>query len=135
VHTNTSTCAGATAANYTFTYANGTVTVVKASVVVTTTAITQFASIRAGKMTYTSTVRNASSGAPVVGITVTVKVTTALLGRIVSCTGATNALGVATCTIPIGNLLVIHNPQPYTAGTPVTASYNAGSGNGVIHFA
>jgi hypothetical protein len=135
VHLNTSTCSGATATNYTFFFAKGTVTIVKAGVVITTSATTWLASIHVGRMTFTTTVRNAASGAPVGATSVTVKVPTGPFGLIVvSCSAATNALGVATCVTGNANLLLIRNPQPYTAVTAVTIDYTAGTGNGQIHL-
>jgi hypothetical protein len=69
----------------------GTVTIVKAAVTITTTATTFAASVHAGRMTFISTVHDASSGAPVAGIAVKVSLKTAF-GFVVTCTATTNAL-------------------------------------------
>jgi hypothetical protein len=48
---------------------------------------------------------------------------------VVRCTGTTNGAGVATCFMPT---TIITLAAPYTATTPVSANYFAGSGTGII---
>lgn len=134
VYASTSTCAGATAANYTFSYARGTVTIVQAAVAVTTGSSTWLSAVLLGRMVFTTTVRNASSGVPVAGAVVTVVVSGGHFGRAVTCVATTNSQGVATCASSNGNLLLIRTPQPYVATTPASVNYQAGSGEGVIRL-
>jgi MBG domain (YGX type) len=128
---NKSSCSGAAAANYTFTYHLGTVTIVKAAVTLASTATSATASRTAGRMTFTSTATNTASGAPIAGLSVTVHVKINNFYT-VTCTATTNASGVATCSSGNGNLLLINYPHPYTVTSPATALYLAGSGSGTI---
>ena len=131
VYFNKSSCSGAAAQNYTFIYHLGKVTIGKAAVTLHTSATGAAASRAIGRMRFTSTATSAATGAPIVGlsITVTVKINAFYSVR---CTATTNASGVATCYSGNGNLLLINYPHPYTASSPATALYTAASTTGTI---
>lgn len=127
VHPNTSTCSGAAAANYTFSYPQGTVTINKARVKVTTAATSTFLSLFfGGSYVFSTKVVNADTAVPVpvVGVPVTVAVT----GTTRSCTSTTDSQGVATCGISPA----LFGMKPFTATVPATTNYLAGSGSGQV---
>jgi hypothetical protein len=123
--------AGATAGNYQIVYANGPFTVTKAHVAVTTHTDSVTSASTAHKFTFTTTVTNTDANTPYAGVTVTIKVKINSFYT-VSCTGVTNASGVATCTIANGNLFVPPTARAYTATTPASANYLAGSATGTV---
>jgi hypothetical protein len=103
------------------------------AVVVSADRVSYLRSLLAGKMTFSAKVTAAAGGTPVVGTTVTFSVVTALK-RTVTCSGITNAQGLASCASSNGNLLFLRFPAPYTATTPSSTEHLAGSGAGVIGF-
>lgn len=129
------TFSGAAGGNYQPTYTGSTFTVSAAAVTITSTSTTASQSVAAGKITFTTTVRNASSSALVSGVNVTVTARLSLLAT-VTCTAPT-VNGVATCTSTLTNtqklaLRGVTAPKSYTATTPASTNYKAGSGTGAI---
>jgi hypothetical protein len=123
----TSTCSGAAAANYAFSYAKGTVTISKARVKVTTSSTSTFLSLlTGGSYLFTTKVMNADTATPVpaAGVPVTV----AVAGTTRSCTATTDAQGVATCGISPA----LFGMKSFTATTATTTNYLAGSGSGQV---
>jgi hypothetical protein len=121
---------GSQAANYQIVYANGPFTVTKGHIAITTHTNSLQAASKAHKFTFTSTVTNTDANAPVAGVrvTITVQITRTYS---VTCSGVTNASGIATCTQGNGNLF-IPPMRSYTATTAASANYFAGSGTGTI---
>lgn len=123
----TSSCTGAAAANYTISYVDGVVTVTKGHLNVTTSSNSTFEMLFDHfHYTVTSTVTSVETGDPVAGVEVDVTVP----GTNFSCTGVTDASGVATCQNT--GRFVFARPTDYIASVAETASYLAASGDGTI---
>jgi hypothetical protein len=126
-------CAGAAAKNYSFSYVLGNATVTKADLVITPGQISVVRSFWAGKMTFTAKVTHSITGAPIAGVPVSFA-TTSILNYTLTCTGTTNAQGIATCSNGNGNFLFLYTPKTYTGQAPATTNYNAATGTGVIYY-
>jgi hypothetical protein len=128
---NSTTCSGAAAANYTFTYVNGTATVAKAPIVITPATTSAIKAFFSGKITFTAKVTNKVTGAALPGVPVTF-LAKSVFGAKVTCTGTSNALGVATCDTKNLNYLLIWPPSGFTASAAAAANYNAATATGRI---
>jgi hypothetical protein len=118
------------AANYSFTFINGWLTVTKGTPHIVEAPASKSAALKNHKMTFSATATNNLSGLPIVGATlkVSIKVGTATL----TCSGVTNSAGTATCTNADGRLLLVPVGQTYTVTFAGDYDYLPGSGTGVI---
>jgi hypothetical protein len=87
---------GLSSADYAIAFVDGTVKVVRSKVVVTASDVSLDRSDKARKITFTATVTNATTGAPVSGVPVTFTVTRKN-GTTLECTDESGPAGVATC--------------------------------------
>ncbi|HET6153081.1 MAG TPA: MBG domain-containing protein [Marmoricola sp.] len=127
----TTSCAGAVAANYAFTYVKGMATITKATLVTTVASISIKKSASNGKMTFIATVTNASGGLPAPGVPVTFTLKSLTTYKL-TCTGITDATGTATCSNANGNLLLTLGGESFSATAPAAANYNATTGTGKL---
>lgn len=119
------------AANYSFAFVNGWLTVTKGTPKIVAATISKSASLRAGKMTFSATATNSISGAPIPGVTLTFKVATQFGGAI-TCSGVMNSAGTASCSSGDGRLLLLPIPWTYTVSFAGNFDYLPGSGTGTI---
>lgn len=119
------------AANYSFAFANGWLTVTKGTAKLVAATVSKTASIRAGKMTFSATATNNISGAPIPGVTLTFKLVTQS-GYVITCSGVTNSAGTASCSSGSGQILLL--PVPWTYGVTFAGNYDylSASGTGAI---
>jgi hypothetical protein len=100
-------------------------TIAKAPITVTTSSSSTLVSLLTFKVTYTTTVRSATTGLPVAGVPVTTRIDGGF--ETSGCRALTNAAGVATCASgPIGIALL----TTYKAVAEETANYLGGVGSG-----
>jgi hypothetical protein len=118
------------ATNYSFAFVNNWLTVTKGTPHIVGATISKAAATSAHKMTFSATATNSLSGLPIVGVTLTFNVTQGSIS--ITCTGTTNASGVASCSSSDGRLLLLSVPRTYTITMPANYDYVAGSGTGTI---
>jgi hypothetical protein len=118
------------ATNYSFAFANGWLTVTKGTPKIVGDTISKAAYSTQSKITFSATATNNLSGLPIVGVKLTFKVTQGLIK--ITCSGVTNASGVATCGSSNGGRMLLTVPKTYTITSPATYDYFAGSGTGTI---
>ena len=118
------------AANYSFAFVNNWLTVTKGTPHIVGATISKAAATSAHKMTFSATATNTLSGLPIVGVTLTFNVTQGSIS--ITCTGTTNASGVASCSSSDGRLLLLSVPRTYSITMPANYDYVAGSGTGTI---
>jgi hypothetical protein len=119
------------AANYSFLFQNGWLTVTKGTLHLTVAPASKALMLKNHKMTFSATATNNLSGLPVAGITLTWKVPVAL-GGTVTCSGVTNAAGTASCTSTDGRLLLLGVGKPYTVNFAGNFDYLPASAPGTI---
>lgn len=118
------------AANYSFAFVNNWLTVTKGTPHIVGATISKSAATAAHKMTFSATATNSLSGLPIVGVTLKFTVTQGSIS--VTCSGTTNASGVASCSSTDGRLLLLSVPRTYTITMAANYDYVAGSGTGTI---
>jgi hypothetical protein len=96
--TYTTTCAGATDENYTFTYAPGTLVVLKAATELIQSPVSLVRSLLGLKITYTAVLTNKATGTGIAGEHVRLSAGGPLGGAIGACTATTDSTGKATCS-------------------------------------
>jgi hypothetical protein len=128
---NTSTCSGAEATNYTFTYRLGTVTITKAPVTLVTSAshASDFAS--SGKIAFRTTATNAANNARIAGLVVTIRVAINS-SESVTCTATTDVNGIASCASSDSRLASLIYPRGYSATSSATSKYLEAKTQGTI---
>jgi hypothetical protein len=119
------------AANYSFAFVTGWLTVTKGTPKLVAATVSRSASLHTGKMTFSATATNSISGAPIAGVTMTFKVVTQF-GGVVTCSGVTNSVGTASCSSGDGRLLLLPIPWTYSITFAGNFDYLAGSGTGSI---
>ena len=119
-------CTGATSPDYRIGNRVGTLVITKARVKITGRTTTGWLGLVVGRLTMSATATHQSTGAPVPGLVTTFSTRT-LLGRIVTCTGTTNAQGVASCQTSAD---IFITPAVFSAKTTATGNYLSGSGEG-----
>lgn len=119
------------AANYTFTFVNGWLTVLKGTPTLVAATVSQSASVRAGKMTFSATLTNSYSGAPVVGVSLAFKLVTQF-GNVITCSGTTDTTGTASCSTSSGNILLLWVPRTYSVNFAGNFDYYAVAATGNI---
>jgi hypothetical protein len=106
------------AANYTIEVSNGTLTITRATPVITAPTMRISTALSARRVQFTATLHNTTSSGPaVVGVPVTFSARSAL-GIVVKCTGVTNASGVATCVSHDVFDFALASPRSYTVTVP-----------------
>lgn len=118
------------AANYSFAFVNNWLTVTKGTPHIVGATISKSAATAAHKMTFSATATNSLSGAPIVGVTLKFTVTQG--STTITCSGTTNASGVASCSSSDGRLLLLSVPHTYSITMAADYDYVAGSGTGTI---
>jgi hypothetical protein len=118
------------AANYSFSFVNGWLTVTKGTPHIVAAPASKAAMVQNHRMTFSATATNNISGAPIVGVTLTFKVP--LGTATITCSGVTNSAGTATCTSSDGRLLLIGVGKPYTVTFAGNYDYLPGSATGTI---
>lgn len=110
--------AHASAQNYYLVGVGASLTVTRATPVITTPTMSISTATSAGRVQFSATLHNASlTGPAVVGVPVAFSAHSAL-GRMVKCTATTDAFGVATCTSHDVLGFAFVNPRSYTATVP-----------------
>jgi hypothetical protein len=100
-------------------------TVAKAPIVVTTSSTPSLVSLLTLQVGYTSTVRSATTGLPIAGITVTTRIDGGPANT--GCTAVTNAAGVAKCT---SGPILIPILTTFKATAAESANYLGGTASG-----
>jgi hypothetical protein len=119
------------AANYSFAFANGWLTVTKGTPRLVAATVSKTASIRAGKMTFSATATNSISGAAIPGVTLTFKLVTQS-HYVITCSGVTDSAGTASCSSASGQILLLPVPWTYTVTFAGNFDYLSASGTGTI---
>ena len=119
------------AANYSFAFFNGWLTVTKGTPRIVVATVSKAASLRTGKMTFSATATNNISGAPIPGVTLTFKVVLPNK-QVITCSGVTNSAGTASCSSGDGRLALLPVPYTYSATFAGNYDYLPGSGTGTI---
>lgn len=118
------------AANYSFTFVNGWLTVTKGTPTIVAAPASKSAMLRDHKMTFAATATNSISGAPITGVTLTFKVPVGT--AVITCSGVTNSAGTASCTSSDGRLLLVGIGKSYTVTFAGNFDYLPGSAAGTI---
>jgi hypothetical protein len=119
---------GPTAADYSIAYTGSTFTVNKAPTTLVAVPVSVAGSILSLKVTYSATLVVSGTIKAVAG-----QVVTFSDGPLASCTGTTNANGVATCTASLGLLSMLLSPS-YTASFDGNIDYVLSSGTGTVEL-
>jgi hypothetical protein len=126
----TVSCTGAADASYAITYRAGTFTVKKAAVVITPLPVGTRWPLFIGRLTFSATVTNATTGAPVFDVPVTFTARP-LVPKTLTCPDSSDIHGVATCRTRV---TMLRTPSTFSVGTAATHNYLAGSGVGTMTF-
>jgi MBG domain (YGX type) len=118
------------AANYSFAFVNGWLTVTKGTPHIVGATISKSAATAAHKMTFSATATNSLSGAPIVGVVLKFTVTQG--STTITCSGTTDSTGTASCSSSDGRLLLLSVPRTYSITFAGNYDYLAGSGTGTI---
>jgi hypothetical protein len=118
------------AANYSFTFVNGWLTVTKGTPTLVAAPASKAAMVKNHKMTFAATATNSLSGAPIVGVTLTFKV--AVGTATITCSGVTDSTGTASCSSSDGRLLLLGVGKPYTVTFAGNFDYLPATADGTI---
>lgn len=118
------------AANYSFAFTNGWLTVTKGTPTLVAAPASKAAMIKNHKMTFAATATNSISGAPIAGITLTFKVNVGT--AVITCSGVTDSAGTASCTSSDGRLLLLGVGKAYTVTFAGNYDYLPGTASGTI---
>ena len=118
------------ASNYSFGLVNGWLTVTKGTAHIVGANVSKAASVAAHKMTFSATATNSLSGLPIVGVSLTFKVSKGLVS--ITCSGVTDSTGTASCSSSDGKIILLSPGTPYSITFAGNYDYLPGSGTGLI---